>query len=344
MYTYRGKIINNPICIHFLCGNKYSHNDVCDKRNVLLDYINSIDYNYTLILEKVFTFRDYKKMNIKDLGEAELMASHYASSIIILHETNSTAAEISFFASHTDLYNKMLVINPHRSIIEVNNIGAFINHSFIIPKKFVFKSYKGFGVKFNDELEHVRFYDTFFINNEISDDLKYIIRGFIEQRHTSIDLLFRKKTNIIKTNYYIVRRKEKTIKIVIAYNFVFSMILAIISNKKLRSSFKDFDDCIEKVCVLVKKILLNTISYYEKVDSSKFHSTIQLDDSNNTNIAVRFCLNILQGIDFLKFVNGKLVFSRKIEQELSNYYDLIEIKKDNFFFDSLYLEGGDKNE
>ena len=95
MYIYKGKEILHPIYIHFLCGNKYNPDYNNDKREILKNYIDSIDNNYALILEKLFEIEEYKSLGFKDLEEVELMASHYARSIIILHETVSTAAEIA---------------------------------------------------------------------------------------------------------------------------------------------------------------------------------------------------------------------------------------------------------
>ena len=342
MYIYCGKIIKNPICIHFLCGCKYEKDNNSDKRNVIAKYIDSKENNYSLILEKQFTFRHYNKMNINDLGEIELFASHYASTIIIIHETNSTAAEIALFGSKKELQSKILVIYPHKKVIEVNNIGAFLNMAYFKTNKAKKVSYDNFKSTLNTENKHVRYYMTNFKKNILDDYLKIIIDTHLNSNNQVIDISLKKRYKTKNINCYSVNRKNKKISVFLDYQFIFSIILAIICNKYFQNKIRDFDYCITNICYIIKDILLNTICDKEKIDKSDFQAiTVKTTDKKDINNPIKFCVNILAGIGLLKFDSGKIVFSRKISEELHEYKNTIQEKKEKNFFE---VKNGDNNE
>lgn len=340
MYIYCGKIINNPICIHFLCGCKYYRKNLSDKRNVIAGYIDSKEYNYSLILEKQFTFGHYKKMGLNDLGEIELFASHYASTIIVLHETNSTAAEIALFGSIKKLQNKILVIHPTKDLIEVDNIGTFLEFAYFTTDKAKKYSYNDFSTKLNKTNKHVRYYMTSFRNDILDEEIKEVIDNHVYNNKLEINVCLQKKNKYIKENYYQINRKNKKISVYINYQFVFSFILAVISNKKLQEEISDIECCITNTCFLIKKILCDTICNKEKLDDKLFKDIlIKTTDKKEINRPVKFCINILTGIGLIKFKSNKIIFTKRTAKELIEYNDIIQEIDEKDFFNKI----GDKN-
>ncbi len=342
MYIYCGKKIKNPIYIHFLCGCKYDKYNNSDKRNVVAKYIDSKKYNYSLILEKQFTFRHYNKMNLDDLGEIELFASYYASTIIILHETYSTAAETALFGSKKALHNKILVIYPSKKVTEVNNIGTFLYMAYFKTKKAKKVSYNDFKRILNEENKNVRYYMTSFNEDRLDSYIKEKIDTHFNNNKQNIDISLRKKYINQKRNCYSVSRKNKKISINLDYQFIFSIILAIISNKHFQNDIRDFNYCITNICYIIKNILMDTICNKEKLDKNDFQNiTVKTIDKKDINKPIKFCINILVGIGLLKFSSRKIVFSRKIAEELSEYRNIIRDEKEQDFFE---VKNGDNNE
>ena len=342
MYIYCGKLIKNPISIHFLCGCKYDINSDKDKRNVVAEYIDSKENNYSLILEKQFTFRHYKKMDLNDLGEIELFASQYASTIIILHETNSTAAEIALFGSKNDLQNKILVIYPPKKLIEVNNIGTFLDKAYFATKKAKKVPYSNFNCTLNDENEHVRYYMTNFKKNTLDGCIKKIIDEHIENNREEIDISLKRKYFNYNKNYYNINREKKRIFVYIDYQFIFSFVLAVISNNYFQKIIRDYENCIANMCHIFQDVLVNTICDKEKIGKNDYDKIrVKTIDKKDINKPIKFCINILIGLGLLSFSSGKIVFSRRISEELYEYENIIQEKKEQDFFET---NSGDNNE
>lgn len=334
MYTFKGKIIENPICIHFLCGNKYKRSSNKDKRNIIMNYINSFKNNYALILEKYFKLTDYLDLGFEDLENVELMVSHYARSIIIIHETNSTAGEIALFGSKEDLKDKMLVIYPPDSLIEVNNVGTFLNEAFFKNDKIISKPYL-FDAKLNRRsYPHVRFYDTFFIDNILPDDFKEMILDFWDSNDIfEYKLSFKKKKyNGSALDTYSINNDDKSVRIVLSYDLIMSLIFSLFSNKTLREQFRLFPS-VNVICNLIKNILINTIIHNEGINATDYSVTIEMVDEEDINIPVRFWINIMKAIGLIKVENGEYVFSHSIDHAFEEYKDLIINTSDKSFFD-----------
>lgn len=337
MYIYKGKVISNPICIHFLCGNKYSKS-LSDKRNVLLEYINSLNNNYALILEKLFKVKEYSKIGFKDLEEVELMTSYYASSIIILHETISTGAEIALFGSRKNLRNKILVVHAPRDIIKTDNVGGFLKFAYFDSEKVYKECYEFYSVhkKFEDNVEY---YETYFPNDEIDDEFKGILCNFWNNSYKEPNLFFNKnRYNMHYINEYIIDNKSKKITIKLSYEFILGFVISCMLNNKIKSDIRDKDTCVSKLCSLMKDILINTIERYDYIDINGYTVNIKTNNGIDINIPIRFCIYILEGIEFINFRDNKLSFSRRFNEELSEYKDLIKEVDDVKFFD------GDSNE
>ena len=333
MYTFKGKTIDNPICIHFLCGNKYKKDRDDDKRNIVMKYINSFKNNYALILERYFKITDYLDLGFDDLEKVELMTSHYAKSIIIIHETNSTAGEIALFGSKSELKDKMLVIYPPPSLIEVDNVGAFLREAFFKNDKIVNKHYL-FEAKLDEEsYPHVRFYDTYFIGNNLPEDFKKMIRDFWDYaKINECKLSFKKRSyNGSAFDTYSINNNVKSVKIILSYDLIMSLIFSLFSNKILRNQFRKFPS-VDVICNLIKNILKNTIIHKEGINVVDYSIKIKMIDEQHIYIPVRYWINIMKAIGLINVKKGRYVFSHLIDYAFEEYKNIIINTSDKSFF------------
>lgn len=179
MLVFRDNYLyKDPFVTIFLCGSKYSPNSAYDKRIVLKNYIeNRFPNSKAIILEEHFVFKNgnkrylaYDDIYLKGLAQVEELASLFASRIVIIHETISTAAEIGMFASNTATSEKVCLLVPDVFSVEEDKTGNFIKLSFLgkdVPQT------KVKLIRYYPDIEVHRFsenksdYHTFFHNNQI---------------------------------------------------------------------------------------------------------------------------------------------------------------------------------
>lgn len=92
---------------------------------------------HAIILEENFQFAStskqylsYDDIYLSGLAQIEQLASLYASKIIIIHETISTAAELGMFAIDPILAQKICLLVPDKVSIEEEKISGFIRLAF----------------------------------------------------------------------------------------------------------------------------------------------------------------------------------------------------------------------
>jgi len=182
--------ISNPFTIVFLCGSKYSPNNAKDKRIVLKKYIeNNFSNARAIILEEHFVFRNgnkkylaYDDIYLKGLAQVEELASLFASRVLIIHESISTAAEIGMFASNIETSGKVCLLVPDPFSIEEDKTGSFIKLSFLRKDA---PQTKVKLIRYYPDIEVHRFsenksdYYTSFHNNEIGRFLGRQIDSFL---------------------------------------------------------------------------------------------------------------------------------------------------------------------
>lgn len=133
---------DDPLNIVFLCGSHYSKKSKHDKRNILKEHIDGSTSNlHAIILEENFQFAStskqylsYDDIYLSGLAQIEQLASLYASKIIIIHETISTAAELGMFAIDPILAQKICLLVPDKVSIEEEKISGFIRLAFFQEK------------------------------------------------------------------------------------------------------------------------------------------------------------------------------------------------------------------
>lgn len=338
VYIYREKEIVHPLHIHFLCGNKYNKESTSDKRNVLKNYIDSQDNNYALILEKLFHPKEYRKMGFYDLEEVELMASCYAQSIIILHETVSTAAEIALFGSKKNLRNKVLVVYAPKEIIETDNVGAFIRLAYLRHNKIKSNPYK-FNTLLNENANNIRYYETYFQTNSINDDFKEILNEFWGKSKQTFDIKL-KKYNVKKSrnNTYNIDNDKKKIYIYLDYFFIKSLLISILLNNELIKDKRNKETIVSEICNIFKSILADTISTNEVKNIDTYQITIKTIDNQDINLPIRFCIYILFNSNLIGSKNGNISITNNFKQKCAEYKALIELQEENEFFEGEYHE------
>ena len=129
---------DDPLNIVFLCGSHYSKKSKHDKRNILKEHIDGSTSNlHAIILEENFQFAStskqylsYDDIYLSGLAQIEQLASLYASKIIIIHETISTAAELGMFAIDPILAQKICLLVPDRFQLRKKRFLALLGWPF----------------------------------------------------------------------------------------------------------------------------------------------------------------------------------------------------------------------
>jgi hypothetical protein len=132
-------LYDDPLNIVFLCGNKYTKTDPREKRILLKAFLKeNIAHCRAIILEENFIFGRtnmqylaYDDAFLDGLAQVEQLASLFASKIIIIHETISTAAELGMFAINPALSKKICVLVPDDISIEERKTSGFIKLAFM---------------------------------------------------------------------------------------------------------------------------------------------------------------------------------------------------------------------
>lgn len=332
MYIYEGREISHPIYIHFLCGNKYNPKNDNDKREILKKYIDSINNNYALILEKLFEIKDYKPLGFKDLEEVELMASHYARSIIILHETVSTAAEIALFGSKEELKNKILVVYAPSKKINTDSVGNFIKFAFFDEGKIINSEYN-FYTKLH-KYKKIAFYKTFFKDNEIKKDFKKILNDFWQKIPNVFNISLTKENRFYyKDNTYSIDKKNNEINVKLNYEFILSMLISIFLNNDLIKDKRNIETVVQKVCILYQDILKNTISKIEVIDLKDYKIHIKTVDNKDINLPIKFCIYILIKSGLINIKNDSISITNDFKKVCNEYKNLIVKKIEPKFFE-----------
>lgn len=330
MYIYQGKNITKPLYIHFLCGNKYRKKSVEDKRNVLKKYIDEKENNYALILESLFEPSEYKNMGFKDLEEVELMTSHYARSIIILHETVSTAAEIALFGSKEELKNKILIIYAPKENVILDTVGSFLRLAYLKDEKIKSKSYT-FKRRIKKK-EKIGYYNTYFWDNKLDENITNEIDEFLENIKDEFNIeLKRKMININFQNVYEIN--DHRINITISYHFIMSFVICILINNSFIRDKREKNICVKSICELFKVVLKSTIEKKEILNLSDYKIYIKTQDNKEINLPVRFCIYLLDKIGFIYFKNETLHISNEFKSKFGEYNDLIRVENEPSFFD-----------
>lgn len=336
MYIYVANKINNPIYIHFLCGNKYDNVPKCNsnivmfnKRVILSEYIrDNLPNHFPVILEEFFTFHTYKAHSMGNLKEIELMTSYLSTSVIIMHETHSTAAEIGVFGNFDELANKMLVVYPSKGSIKYDCVGTFIRESFFTGSIVENQSYP-YAI-YNKKNQ--RFPTTYFAGNKLDNRFISILNNFFDKVcKKEIDVSFCKIDYYNRVGYYI-NKTELKIHITLSYEILFYSLLAAITNLSIMKDARDPDEFTMNFSSIIKNIFQNTVEKREKVNPNDFSVSINMIDGYEINKPIKFIYFLLLKLELINIVEDRIEVTRKLSNIIKNNDNILmkEDKKDFF--------------
>lgn len=136
--------VPNELRISFLCGVRYSKDEI-DKRNTLKKYLDSLPNHRTILLEKYFGLNNYAEVGLYNLYDVETMVGCFSDSVIVIHESLSTAAEIGMLTSDKTIADKTLVLYPDQNSTEEEKISGFIYYAYYFGAKPILGNDKKLG-------------------------------------------------------------------------------------------------------------------------------------------------------------------------------------------------------
>ena len=264
----------------------------------------------------------------------EQIAAIYAKKIFIIHETISTGAEVGMFAVFPLLASKTCVIYPDSFSIEEDKLGNVIRYAFHMDSRS--ENYIQV-IKYYPDIEVFRFsknksdYYNFFHKNEIGIELGNKINSFIMNSPNrkfffsicrgSFGKISSDNQSVQYTIHGIARELHAYIPPDTLLLHLTALVLMDGSKKELRKAKKIIDH-VDYLCKEYKKILQNSINYYDKEILSVYEIKVKLNIPMEISIrqAVGYFLFMLQGIQLIHLdsVNEddpdirKVVFSQEL--------------------------------
>ncbi len=312
-------LYDDPFNIVFLCGSRFSTNPR-EKRLVLKEHLESTIPNCrVIILEENFVFRNttkkhlaYDDIFLRSLAQVEELASLFSNSILIIHETISTAAELGMFANNSALLKKICLLTPDSYAVEENKVSAFIRLAFLqtdAPEACI-----GDHVIFYPDTEH--FWDsplkggyyTYFHNNTIGENLSRKICSFVTRVNTEHNVHYTKcqYRNPRNDNFsidYCVDKNEKTASIYVHSSVLKVQLLSMFFLTELRSETQNKKKISEHVSYIQNKymeLIQNSVEHYSGYDFTDFKITVSVKNTECTlRQAVGYYIYMLQAIGLI---------------------------------------------
>lgn len=352
-YIFKENAIEKNLNIIFLCGVKYSAIKD-DKRNVLREFISNLDsINHVVILEENFIFgRSNKKflayddIFMNDLSSVETLTAMFSDIVFIIHESNSTAAELGMFATNEQLKGKLCLLVPNEFSIEENKMSAFLTLAFFrkrsdIGKIIFYPSTKVWRLS-NNKSD----FRTQFVDNQIGINLSKNIKNFINNHKVvNLDIKFVKAkygkySNQINILTYSYSDSQKSVNIRISAEILKLQIISLFNIDGFRTEIrknKTISEHITYVTNYYKEILKNTLEVKEGYNIEKVNIFI-----NGTTIDIRksvaYLFYLLQAINKIRFIQeGKDPIVRKIRIDndfailYEKYQEFIAVKGESEF-------------
>lgn len=348
------KNINNLSPIIFLCGVEYpksKKSDIykSDKRNILRLHLYSKGCR-SVILEDCFDFRErkdilsYTEIGMENLNDIELLAALNSDTIIIIHESYSTAGEIALFASLSTIAIKTIVLNVDKNIIEEDKYGSFLEFAFnnnkkpILSKPITFYPVvKNIAYSFSKIQKH-----TYFCNNKIGKNLSEKIMNFIRMNVKNNLYMVIKKTKYgrISDCYaitYDIKDEGKILEVTVNGSFLKYYIISLFSIKQFRTELRQADTtkkAIYKIINKFKEIIRNSIFENESYDMESSikikYNEIKFGNTEiNLDKAISFVIYSLHAANYitLAFNNKAIKISNHFAEEYNKLENLIERKE-----------------
>lgn len=325
----------DPLNIVFLCGSHYDKKNKHDKRKILKAHIDSsIPNTHAIILEENFQFANtnkqylsYDNIYLAGLAQIEQLASLYASKIIIIHETISTAAELGMFAIDPILAHKTCLLVPDDVSIEEEKISWFIRLAFFRKEA---PETKVHVIRYYPDVEIHRIspnksdYHAFFHDDKIGLFLEKDLESFLSTKNSQKTIRFQnnrfKKPNensgIVD---YTLSSKSKTITVSTHIESLKIHLLSMLGvdaiRKELREE-KEIRQHVNFIYNMYRNILRNTVETFTGTSTEDYKVKVFLKGSNCVlKQAIGYFLYMLQAANLISLVqiNSSTPTIRKVQ-------------------------------
>lgn len=339
-YIFLEKTIAKNHNIIFLCGVKYTI-DEQDKRNVLKKFLHDLDSkNNIIILEENFIFGksnknklSYDDIFMNDLNSVETLTALFSDLVFIIHESNSTAAELGIFATNEILKDKLCLLVPDEFSVEENKISSFLYLAFFRKKSDIKKIVFYPSTEVWRSSVYKSNFKTRFLNDEIGQNLAKNIQDVIKKQKTinpNIKIVrakFNKHSNDIDVISYMYNRLTRQIDLSISGDIIKWQVISLFNIDEFRTEIRKNKTISEHVTYLVnfyKEALKNTLEYKEGYSIDKVNIIVKGTTLNIRNI-VAYLLYLLQAMNKIEFIQeGEDPYIRKIriDNDFNNLYKL----------------------
>lgn len=316
-YIFKENSIKKNLNIIFLCGVKYRFAKQ-DKRNVLKEFISNLDdRNHVVILEENFIFGKsnkkflaYDDIFMNDLNSVETLTAMFSDMVFIIHESNSTAAELGMFATNNVLKGKLCLLVPDEFSVEENKISTFLRLAFFRKRndieKIVF--YPSTEVwRSSSNKSDIR---TEFVNNTIGTNLSRNIENFmnnqvlIEPSVKFMKATYNRYSNNVDVMSYTYNTAKRSINVKVSVEVLKWQIISLFNIDYFKAGIRENKTISEHVTFVsnfYKNILKNTLEDKEGYSIEKVNVFI-----NGTTIDIRkaiaYLLYLFQGIKKIVFI------------------------------------------
>lgn len=325
----------DPLNIVFLCGSHYDKRNRRDKRTILKEHIDSsIENLHAIILEENFRFTStnkqylsYDEIYLAGLAQIEQLASLYASKIIIIHETISTAAELGMFAIDPILANKICLLVPDEVSIEEEKVSGFIRLAFFRKEA---PETKVDVIRYCPDVEIHRTspdksdYYSFFHDDKIGLFLGRNLEAFLVDQHPQKTICFQ-KNRFQKPNRdssivdYTLSSKNKMITVSTHIESLKIHLLSMLGVDFIRKELREEKEIRKHVNFIYntyKDILRNTVETLTGTSAEGYKVSVSLKGSKCTlKQAIGYFLYMLQAANLISLVqkNSSIPTIRKIQ-------------------------------
>lgn len=321
MYIFTDRYqYNDPLNIVFLCGSRYRKNKT-EKRNVLKQHLeDNVTNCHVIILEENFNFRNttrshlaYDDIFLYSLAHVEELASLFADSIIIIHETISTAAELGMFANNPALLKRICLLTPDPYSVEEEKVSSFIRLAFLqdrAPETTIGKHIMFYPDTelFLDSPKKSGYY-TYFHNNSIGPHLSHNILSFVKRESVPQEIRFRKAryNKPFKSECSIDYSIDSTTASVNAHvhsNTLKLQLLSMFFQDDVLNEIKQAKKIAAHVSFIQAKytqLLIDSIAYYSGNALADYSITISVKNTTCTlRQAIGYFIYMLQAMDFVR--------------------------------------------
>ncbi len=353
-YIFLEHTIEKNFNIIFLCGVEYKENDKKDKRKVLKDYLTKLDSkNNVIILEENFIFGKsnkkylaYDEIFMTDLNSAETLTALFSDFVFIIHESNSTAAEIGIFATNEFLKGKICLLVPDRFSVEEEKISSFFSLAFFENRNDIniINFYPSTEVWRSSSNKSS--FRTYFNDNKIGENLSENIKKVLNRDNNFslsvkiIKSMYKKHFKDLNTISYYYNNTTKKFDVRISIDILKWQIISLFNIEDFKTEIrkeKTINAHVAFVEKYYKNILKNTLEEKENSPIDDFSVLLKGTTLSIRNV-IAYLLYLLQAMKKIEIIQeheDSSIRKIRIDNDFRNLYEqysgFITSKKDSVF-------------